>query len=168
MNILQYDELVAQGLEKRQSGQGDTLAFEGSTGYLLSRAGSLARRSWTKMLGDRDLTPHHYGVLMALNEAGPTGQQRLSSLIRVDPRNLVPIIDGLADRKLLTRQLDPTDRRRRVLILTEAGQAMVDDLTESGADMEQHFLRALKPAEQAALHRMLLAILATTAEESAE
>jgi DNA-binding MarR family transcriptional regulator len=168
MNILQYDDRVMQGLEKSNSGPGSALAFEGSTGYLLSRAGSLARRSWTRMLADRDLTPHHYGVLMALNEAGPTGQQRLSSLIKVDPRNLVPIIDGLGDRDLVTRQLDPTDRRRRVLILTEAGQTLVDDLTRSGAHMEQHFLRALKPAEQTALHRMLLAILATAAEEVSE
>ena len=166
MNILQYDDLVTQELEKSKSGLGSALAFEGSTGYLLSRAGSLARRSWTRMLADRDLIPHHYGVLMALNEAGPTGQQRLSSLIRVDPRNLVPIIDGLADRDLVTRQLDPTDRRRRVLSLTEAGQALVQDLIQSGAHVEQHFLRALKPAEQTALHRMLLAILATAAEAS--
>lgn len=117
------------------------------------------------MLTDRDLTPHHYGILMALDEAGPTGQQRLSALIGIDPRNLVPVIDGLADRALLARQVDPTDRRRRVLALTDSGHAMVTDLSATGNAMERQFLRALAPAEQAALHQMLLALLASSAEE---
>lgn len=148
------------------SGAGGALAFEGGTGYLLSRTGSLARRSWARMLAERDLTPHHYGMLMALDEVGSTGQQRLSALIGIDPRNAVPIIDGLADRGLLARAVDPTDRRRRVLALTDAGRAMVRDLTETGAGIERHFLRALPPAEQAALHRALLTLLASAAEES--
>lgn len=117
------------------------------------------------MLTDRDLTPHHYGILMTLDEAGPTGQQRLSTLIGIDPRNLVPIIDGLADRGLLARQVDPDDRRRRVLALTDSGCAMVTDLSETGAMMEQQFLRALAPADQAALHKMLLTLLASAAED---
>lgn len=156
---------MAQVPKQNVSGSAGALAFEGGTGYLLSRTGSLARRSWTRMLAERSLAPHHYGLLMVLNEAGPTGQQRLSTLIRMDPRNLVPIIDGLADRGLLARQVDPTDRRRRVLVVTEAGRAMVADLTETGAGMERHFLRALEPAEQASLHHMLLALLASTADE---
>jgi MarR family transcriptional regulator, lower aerobic nicotinate degradation pathway regulator len=141
------------------------LAFEGGTGYLLSRTGSLARRSWTRMLTDRNLTPHHYGILMTLDEAGPTGQQRLSALIGIDPRNLVPIIDGLADRGLLAREVDPTDRRRRVLALTDSGHAMVADLSETGAAMEDRFLRALEPAEQASLHQMLLNLLTSAVED---
>lgn len=141
------------------------LAFEGGTAYLLSRTGSLARRRWTRMLTDRNLTPHHYGILMTLDEAGPTGQQRLGALIGIDPRNLVPIIDGLADRGLLAREVDPTDRRRRVLALTESGHAMVADLSETGAVMEQRFLRALEPAEQASLHRMLLGLLTSAAAD---
>lgn len=102
---------------------------------------------------------------MTLEEAGPTGQQRLSALLGIDPRNLVPIIDGLADRDLLARQVNPADRRRRVLALTDAGHAMVTDLSDTGADIERHFLRALAPTDQAALHEILLVLLASAAEE---
>lgn len=160
-----YDDPVTQPPKPSLNSATGALGFEGGTGYLLSRAGSVARRSWTRMLTGRDLTPHHYGILMTLAEAGPTGQQRLSALIRIDPRNLVPIIDGLADRGLLARQVDPADRRRRVLALTDSGHAMVSDLSDSGAEMERRFLRALEPADQAALHQMLLALLASAAEE---
>jgi DNA-binding MarR family transcriptional regulator len=140
------------------------LAFEGSTGYLLSRVGALARRNWSRMLAERDLTPHHYGVLMTLAEVGPLGQQQLSGLIGIDPRNVVPIIDLLADRDLLARQTDPADRRRRVLALTAAGQGTVDDLNHSGAVIEQDFLRALSPAEKDVLHQMLLTLLDSTTD----
>ncbi len=140
------------------------LAFEGGTGYLLARTGSAARRRWARMLADRGLTPHHYGMLMTLDERGPSGQQRLSALIGIDPRNAVPVVDGLAGRGLLTRELDPGDRRRRVLTLTETGRDMVHELTETGAEIEAEFLRALDPADQQELHRMLLALLASSTE----
>lgn len=141
------------------------LAFEGGIGFLLSRTGSLARRSWTRMLVERALTPHHYGMLMALGEmGGACGQQRLSELIGIDSRNAVPIIDGLVERGLLSREVDPTDRRRRMLALTAAGHDVVRDLTESGADIEGRFLRALPPADRKELHRILLALLAPAAD----
>lgn len=140
------------------------LAFEGGTGYLLSRTGSVARRAWARMLAERGLTPHHYGMLMALDERGPLGQQRLSELVGIDPRNAVPVVDGLADRGLLVREVQPTDRRRRVLALTDAGRAMVGELASAGGEIERHFLRALDPADQAELHRMLLALLAAAGE----
>lgn len=166
MSIWDYDCPMVRAAKRAPRRDGSALAFEGGTGYLLSRIGSLARSNWARMLAERDLTPHHYGVLMALDEVGEIGQQRLSALIGIDPRNAVPIIDGLAGRGLLAREIDPDDRRRRVLALTHAGRAMVRDLAEAGARLEGRFLRALEPREQSALHRMLLTLLASVADES--
>jgi DNA-binding MarR family transcriptional regulator len=137
------------------------LAFEGGTGFLLSRAGALARRSWTQMLTERGLSPHQYGMLMALGELRhPCGQQQLSELIGIDPRNAVPIVDVLVDKGLLGREIDPNDRRRRLLALTTAGRDMVHDLTTTGAHIETRFLQALDPDDRKELHRILLALLA--------
>lgn len=61
--------------------------------------------------------------------------------------------------------MDPADRRRRVLALTDAGRAMVRDLTETGTVIEQRFLQALDPAEHTALNRMLLTLLASASED---
>ena len=159
---LHYDCWVAQdrarddGPRPRQG-----LAFEGGTGFLLSRAGALARRSWTQMLTERGLSPHQYGMLMALGELRhPCGQQQLSELIGIDPRNAVPIIDVLVDRGLLSREIDPNDRRRRLLALTTAGRDMVHDLTNTGVHIEARFLQALDPDDRNELHRILLALLA--------
>ena len=143
-----------------------TLAFTGGTGYLLARTGSAARQRWARMLAERGVTPHQYGMLMALDEIGPVGQQRLSALVGIDPRNAVPVIDILAERGLLIRETDPTDRRRRVLALTESGRGLVRDLTATGTAIERQFLRALSPADRANLHRILLALLATNLDDA--
>jgi len=149
-------------------GPSDRLSFQGGTGYLLAQTGSLARRRWARMLAERGLTPHHYGMLMALQERGPIGQQQLSDLMGIDARNAVPVIDVLAERGLLVRTVHPTDRRRRVLALTESGRDVARYLTEAGAEIERHFLRALHPNDQAQLHRMLLALLASNRARDTE
>lgn len=140
-------------------GVDEELAFEGGTAFLLARTGALARQRWARMLAERGLTPHHYGMLMALHEKGPLGQQRLSTLIGIDARNAVPVVDGLVDRGLIGREVDPADRRRRVLTLTHEGRAVVGDLVATGTEIEERFLRALKPAERTQLRRVLLALL---------
>ena len=118
------------------------------------------------ILAERDLAPHHYGVPMALGELNePCVQQRLSDLIGIDSRNVVPIIDALVDRDLLSREIDPKDRRRRLLALSDAGRDMVEDLTKTGAAIEARFLRPLDPADQIQLHRILLALVSHIASE---
>ncbi len=139
---------------------GDGLGFEGGTAFLLARTGALARQHWARMLAERGLTPHHYGMLMALHEKGPLGQQRLSALIGIDARNAVPVVDGLVERGLLSREVDPDDRRRRVLALTARGRAAVGDLVDTGAEIEERFLGALTGTQRRELRRMLLALLA--------
>ena len=111
------------------------------------------------MLSERHLTPHQYGVLMALAELDrPCSQQELSDLIGIDSRNAVPIVDALVDRGVLTREIDQADRRRRRLTLTADGRAMVTDLNVAGAQIETRFFRRLRPADRAELHRILLAL----------
>ena len=135
------------------------LIFQRGNWYLLYKAGTLARQRWTVMLAQLNLSPGQYGALMALSEAGRVGQQRLAELIGVDPRNAVPIIDALAEQGLVSRDVDPSDRRRRVLQLTARGRAVAGNLASVAAEIETDLLRPLAPDEQASLRRMLLALL---------
>jgi DNA-binding MarR family transcriptional regulator len=135
------------------------LSFQSGNWYLMAKTGSLARQRWAGMLAELKVSPSQYGVLMALGEAGPLGQQRLAELVGVDPRNAVPIIDSLAAHGLVHREVDPVDRRRRVLDLTARGREVVGELASVGAEIERDLLSPLTPAEQTTLRRMLLALL---------
>jgi DNA-binding MarR family transcriptional regulator len=135
------------------------LTFQVSTWYLLALAGSQAHHLWADMLAQLHLSPSQFKVLRALGESGPLGQHQLADLIAVDPRNAVPLIDSLAERGLLAREVDPADRRRRVLTLTARGQKLAADLASIGVEIEDDFFSPLTTAEQQSLRQMLLSLL---------
>jgi DNA-binding MarR family transcriptional regulator len=135
------------------------LTFQASTWYLLAQAGARARHLWAEILAERQLSPSQHKVLQALNESGPLGQHQLAELIAVDPRNVVPLVDGLAERGLLAREVDAADRRRRVLRLTPHGQRLAREMASVATEIETEFLSPLTAAEQGALRQMLLSLL---------
>ncbi len=134
-------------------------SFLDSTWYLMARAGSLAYQRWAAMITDFDVSPTQYKVLMTLGESGALCQQRLAELIDIDPRNAVPIVESLVERGLIGREVDPADRRRRLLDLSPAGRGVADDLASVGAEIEREILRPLPRADQARLRHMLTAML---------
>lgn len=140
---------------------GDAAVTDGlrlSPGYLLARLGAESRALWARMLAERDLTPHHFGVLTALGHIGETHQQRLAAVIGVDTRNAVGVIDGLSRRGLLQRRPDSQDRRRNRISLTSQGETTVAELREAGTAIEDEMFAGLTPGDRDALHRLLLAL----------
>ncbi len=127
-----------------------------SPGYLLARLGGESRGLWARMLAERDLTPHHFGVLTALQHLGEAHQHRLATMIGVDARNAVGVIDGLSQRGLLERQPDPRDRRKHRISLTTQGKATVAELQDAGTAIEDEMFRGLTATDRDALHRLLL------------
>jgi len=129
--------------------------LQASTGYLLAWVGAESRRRWSRMLLDRDLTPHHFGVLMSLEQLGAASQQQLSRLVGVDPRNAVPLIDLLEERGLIARAPDPEDRRRYAVSLTTTGRSTLTELRHAADEVEVEMLKHLDPAERRCLHDAL-------------
>ncbi|WP_369184421.1 MarR family winged helix-turn-helix transcriptional regulator [Streptomyces sp. Y1] len=130
-------------------------AFERGTGFLLARLGSLTTRSWTAFLGEHRLTQSQYAALVALQQHGPAGQRRLAELVAVDARNLVPVLDQLAARHLVERRPHETDRRRRVVTLTEEGRALVAAVAAAAGAEQDRFLSALDAPDREHLNRLL-------------
>lgn len=135
------------------------LEFQRTITWLLAGAGKLVLRQWTGMLAELDLTSSQYKLLLALEETGPLGQQQLAELVGIDPRNAVPIIETSVEQGLLIRQVDPGDRRRRVLELAPDGRRAAARLRSMHADVEEDILGPLDPADRATLRRMLNALL---------
>jgi MarR family transcriptional regulator, temperature-dependent positive regulator of motility len=143
---------------QRQPGA-ESLSFQGSTAHLLAMVGALCSQRWVAMLGQFDVSRSQYKVVMCLAELGPLGQRHLADLIGIDPRNCVPVIDSLAERGLVARETDPSDRRRRVLGLTGTGRRLALELRAVSGQIEAEVLQPLDPAGQALLRRMLVAML---------
>ena len=137
------------------SSGGPRPAFERGTGFLLSRLGSMASRSWAAFLAAHDLTQNQYAVLVVLNEQGPVGQQHLAQLIAVDARNIVPVLDSLSARDLIRRQADPADGRRRIITLAPGGIALARILGRAAGADRSDFLAALSDSDRQHLNALL-------------
>ncbi|MGH3492973.1 MAG: MarR family winged helix-turn-helix transcriptional regulator [Sciscionella sp.] len=147
--------MVRRETRRRTADQAPPTVLAASTGYLLARVGMESRRRWARTLAERDLTPHHFGVLMTLEQAGPASQQQLSRLIGIDARNAVPLIDLLEDRALIDRAPDPGDRRRHAVTLTAKGRATLSELRNVAEDVERDMLSTLTATERRNLHYAL-------------
>jgi len=142
------------------------LSFQSGTGYLLGKVGAVARQRWTATLAQTGVSPNQFLVLMALAETGPVCQQFLAGVIGIDPRNIVPILDSLEARVLVSRETDPADRRRRVIELAPAGQHIVAELSALGEQTERELLAPVPPADRESLRGMLRTVLDAARQSS--
>jgi DNA-binding MarR family transcriptional regulator len=129
--------------------------FERGTGFLLARLGSLAARSWQAFLADRRVTQVQYATLMVLAQRGPLGQLRLARLVAVDARNLVAVLDQLAERGVIVRETDAADHRRRNVRLTPTGTALVCELAGAATASRDRFLGPLTLRQRSQLNFLL-------------
>jgi DNA-binding MarR family transcriptional regulator len=136
-----------------------SLSFQSGTGYLLGKVGSVARQRWTTTLAQTGVSPNQFLVLMALAETGQVCQQFLAGVIGIDPRNIVPILDSLEGRGLVSRETDPADRRRRLIELTGAGRRIAAELSALGEQTEREMLESVPRADQESLRRILRSVL---------
>ena len=86
----------------------------------------------------------------------PAGTQlALAQSMRYDKTRLIGLLDELEDDGLITRTVDPTDRRARIVTLTEAGEARHAAARADIRAMEDELLENLNPAEQTRLRHTL-------------
>lgn len=79
-----------------------------------------------KQLKNNDLgiTVEMLEVLMVLSRHKQINQQQIADRVRKNKTNLTPIIDKLSAKDLVQRQEDTTDRRNKLISLTEKGQTL--------------------------------------------
>ncbi len=111
--------------------------------FLLARANALSLAAGNAALSEYGLRVRSYSVLsLAAGTARPS-QRDLAELLRLDPSQVVALVDDLQARGLVVREPDPADRRANVVVATHLGRTVH---TEAAA--------AAKAAE-AALHEDL-------------
>jgi DNA-binding MarR family transcriptional regulator len=128
--------------------------LEEQVGFLLRRASQRHVAIFAEHLGD-EVTPTRWAVLAKLYEAGPSSQNRLGRLTAMDAATIKGVVDRLIERGLIETQPDPTDARRRVIQLSEAGRVLVERSLEQAHAITRETLDPLEPSERAALIGLL-------------
>ncbi|MGE3288090.1 MAG: MarR family winged helix-turn-helix transcriptional regulator [Pseudonocardia sp.] len=126
-------------------------------GFLLARAGGRAIRDLNRALAPLELRSRHYTVLLAAAGAGRS-QRELGELLAIDPSAVVAIVDDLERGGLVRREPDPTDRRTRRVVATEAGRVRMREARAGARSVEEALLAELDDAERATLLALLTRI----------
>lgn len=102
-----------------------------------------------------NLTPLQYGALQTVREQPAIDQRTLARLIALDTSTTAGVVDRLEARGLLARQLSPKDRRVRLLVITPAGEALLDEAAPAVARAQDLILAPLTAAQQRSFMQML-------------
>lgn len=109
------------------------------------RAATRLARQVAVALGDLDLSPSQYRLLLFLSE-GNAAASAVAGRLAVSRPSVTALADGLEKRGLLQRKADPADRRKVAHELTEAGRealgaadaAVAERISGIAAHLDEH------------------------------
>jgi DNA-binding MarR family transcriptional regulator len=127
--------------------------------YLLFEMVRLARRTSRELFPGEHLRLPQAAVLACLADQGPMSQREVSDALRLDPGDLVGVIDKLETLNYVLRRRDAGDRRRHALELTAQGRAALRERHDRDVRVNDTLLSTLDPAERDQLRSLLLRVL---------
>jgi DNA-binding MarR family transcriptional regulator len=87
----------------------------------------------TRALAREGLTVPRAHVLWLLHHQGPSTQRALADALKVTPRNVTGLVDGLVASGHVTREPHPSDRRATLVSLTQRAAVTLAEMdTEHG------------------------------------
>jgi DNA-binding MarR family transcriptional regulator len=94
----------------------------------IERAGQLLGRYLSARLAQLAITDAEAHLLMHLPVRGPVSLSELQRLFALRPSTLTHVIDRLEHRGLVTRHLNPRDRRSFLVVLTPEGERVAAEV----------------------------------------
>lgn len=132
-------------------------------GHLIRRLQQIQAALFSARMAEAglDLTSVQYAAMVILDEKPGIDQATLAGLIGYDRVTIGGVLDRLVQKGILQREINPTDRRARILRLSPAGREVLKsakpwvdlvqtDITDSLTDSERRtFLTLLQKITKA-------------------
>lgn len=133
----------------------DLGVLPGLIGYQLRLAQIALFRDFAESLGEFEITPGLFGVLVTIESNPDLKQQELARAAQLDRSTVVSVIDGLERRGLVERRAVATDRRSNALRLTADGAALLKKLKRRVAEHEKRMTENFTDDERRTLIELL-------------
>jgi DNA-binding MarR family transcriptional regulator len=159
------DEVLSQWAAERPDLDASPMGVVGR----LSRAARLVERGVNEVLEQHGLAPGEFDLLATLRRTGAPFQLTPGALVAssmVTSGAVTARLDRLVDKGLVTREVDPGNRRSVIVTLTRTGRRLVDRVVELHVANEDRLLAPLSARDRerlAGLLRTLLVGLGDTA-----
>src|SRR3954464_4592410 len=121
--------------------------LSGRLTYRLKRALADLEILHEQHLGPAGITARELAVLLFLEGREPESQQQAAARLGIDRTTMVGLLDSLERKNLGARRPDAGDRRRNVVMLTDAGQAKLHAALEASNAAEEELLAPLDERE---------------------
>ena len=94
-------------------------------------------------------------VLKVLAAQGPLKQSELAAEFGFAPRSVTDLVDGLEREGLAERLADPSDKRARLVSITESGASTLESALKIKIDLFEEIFSALDPDARKQLYSLL-------------
>ena len=108
-----------------------------------------------------------FAVLAALDEYGPLSQADLGRRLGLDRNEVSGIVARLQSDHRIDRRVDPANRRRNVVTLTDSGKQRLEEIQEYADAAQDELLAGLTSAERRQLSALLANLLDIHGPQSA-
>jgi DNA-binding MarR family transcriptional regulator len=98
-------------------------------------------------------------VLAYLRDHPSSAQQTMTEQLSMDSNTGVLVLNDLEDLDYVERRRDPSDRRRHIVDITEAGREALERAESAQGTIEDEILGGLSDAERVTFRRLLVKAL---------
>jgi MarR family transcriptional regulator, organic hydroperoxide resistance regulator len=138
---------------------GPSPTLESEITWLLHRAAQRMRGVTGDVAERHGLALRDYIVLSALDKTPGLTQGELGRSLGLDKTTLMSQLDRLEQRGLVVRHHDPHDRRLRIPVITDGGEALRATVADACAAAEASVLNTVDQQQIQALRGMLFTII---------
>ena len=129
-------------------------------GFVLHDVARMLRKSFDQRARDLGLTRAQWSVLAHLARHEGINQSALAEILEIEAITLVRLLDRLEASGLVERRPHPTDRRARLLFLTDKAHPLFDHMLDLGEAVREEALTGIPDERREQLIETLLAIKA--------
>jgi DNA-binding MarR family transcriptional regulator len=125
------------------------LKLDRGLGFLVRILETRMAAQFDQLTSQNDITPRQFGVLLTLYQQSSLTLTKLASHIRVDRSTLGEMINRMAERSLVRKRSNGSDRRSAKVSLAPAGKAALLRIVTGAARLQTVLLEPLPPEDRA-------------------
>jgi len=131
------------------------LKLDKGLGFLVRLLDTRVHLLYEQLTGQNDITPRQFGVLLTLHQQGTLTLTELAKHIRVDRSTLGEMINRMAERSLITKRNNGSDRRSAEVLLAPAGKVVLFEIVSGAAQLQGALLAPLPAVDRAHFMRCM-------------
>lgn len=142
-------------LESMNAMPAEEYVFSDQVGHLLRRAYQRHVAIFQQTISDAQLTAAQFVVLCAVRQSDSCSLSDIVKITAIDQATMRGIIERLKARKVITVSHDASDKRKVLVSLTPAGEAIVNATVPAAFAVSEATFGNLNPAERVAILYLL-------------